>query len=257
MANVPVGLQFYTVRDEAAKDFAGAMRRVAALGYAGVELAGTGGLSAAAMRDLLAETGLALAGSHVPVTEFETNLDDVIAYYAAVGALRVGVPYLPGERQNPEGFRALAAMMNAVGARLREAGMGLYYHHHAFEFDKHDAGDGVVTGMDILLRETDPALVTIECDVYWVRHAGLDPAAFIRQHAGRFPLVHLKDMTPEGSEGHTFAEVGEGVIDFAPIFAASEAQDVEWYIVEQDRCARPCFESARMSLENLREWGKA
>ncbi len=70
MATIPVGLQLYTVRDEAAKDFAGAMRRVAALGYAGVELAGTGGLSAAAMKDLLAETGLALVGSHVPVTLF-------------------------------------------------------------------------------------------------------------------------------------------------------------------------------------------
>ncbi|HHX44877.1 MAG TPA: sugar phosphate isomerase/epimerase [Chloroflexi bacterium] len=253
MATIPVGLQLYTVRDEAAKDFAGAMRRVAALGYAGVELAGTGGLSAAAMKDLLAETGLALVGSHVPVTEFEMDLDGVIAYYAAVGAPRVGVPYLPDERQNPEGYYALAAMMNDVGARLQEAGMGLYYHHHAFEFDDHDG----VTGMDILLQETDPSLVTIECDVYWVRHAGLDPAAFLREHAGRFALVHLKDMTPEGSEGHTFAEVGEGVIDFGPIFAASEAQGVEWYIVEQDRCARPTFESARMSLENLRAWGKA
>lgn len=253
MAIVPVGLQFYTVRDEAAKDFAGAMRRVAALGYAGVELAGTGGLSAGAMKELLEETGLDLVGSHVPVTEFESNLDDVIAYYSAVGAPRVGVPYLPNERQNPEGYRALAAMMNDVGARLQEAGMGLYYHHHAFEFDRHDG----VTGMDILLRETDPKLVTIECDVYWVQHAGLDPATFIWEHAGRFPLVHLKDMTPEGSEGHTFAEVGEGIIDFGRIFAASESQGVAWYVVEQDRCARPCFESARMSLENLRSWGKA
>lgn len=255
MATVPVGLQLYTVRDETAKDFAGAVRRVAALGYAGVELAGTGGLSATAMRDLLAETGLALVGSHVPLTDFETNLDGVIAYYAGVGAPRVGVPYLPNERQNPDGFHALAALMNDVGARLRQAGIGLYYHNHAFEFIDH----GGVTGMDILLRETDPELVTIELDVYWVKHAGLDPAAFIREHAGRFPIVHLKDMTAEGSEGHTFAEVGEGVIDFDAIFAAAEAAPggVAWYVVEQDRCARPSFDSARISLENLRRWGKA
>jgi sugar phosphate isomerase/epimerase len=51
--------------------------------------------------------------------------------------------------------------------------------------------------------------------------------------------------------------VGEGVIDFRPIFEASEAQGAEWYIVEQDRCARPSLESARISLENLKRWGKA
>jgi len=248
MTLIPIGLQLYTVRDALASDFAGTMRRVAALGYAGVELAGTGGLSAEALRDLLTETGLTLVGSHVALVELERDLDGVIAYYRVAGAPRVGVPYLPDERQNPAGFRALAAALNAMGADLKAAGLELYYHHHAFEFADHDGA----RGMDILLNETDPALVSIECDVYWVRHAGLDPAAFIREHAGRFDLVHLKDMTAEGPQGHTFAEVGEGVIDFRPIMAASEAQGVAWYIVEQDRCARPCMESARISLDNLR-----
>ncbi|HEX28724.1 TPA: sugar phosphate isomerase/epimerase, partial [Candidatus Poribacteria bacterium] len=30
----------------------------------------------------------------------------------------------------------------------------------------------------------------------------------------------------------------------------------EWYIVEQDVCQRPSLESARISFENLRRWGK-
>ncbi len=130
--------------------------------------------------------------------------------------------------------------------------MALYYHNHAFEFEPL----GGTTGMEILLAETDPELVGFECDVYWVQYGGQDPAAFIQAHAGRFPLIHLKDMVGEG-DGRTFAEVGEGKIDFAAIFAAAEAQGAAWYIVEQDTCQRPSLESAKLSLENLKGWGKA
>ena len=57
-------------------------------------------------------------------------------------------------------------------------------------------------------------------------------------------------------ENRSFAEVGEGIIDLEPIFAAAEANGVEWYIVEQDICQRPPLESAKLSLENLRRMGK-
>lgn len=252
MANVPIALQLYTVRDETAKDFAGTVRKVAEMGYAGVEFAGTGGLEAVEMRDLLAETGLRPAGSHVALAAMEDDLDAVIAYNQAIGNTFVGVPALPGEMRNPSGFHSVAAKMNEIGAKFRDAGLRLYYHNHAFEFDV--MGDE--RGWDILIAETDPDLVNLEIDVYWVAFACEDPAELLRRHAGRFPLVHLKDMVGEGVS-RTWAEVGEGIIDFRPIFRDSEAQGVEWYIVEQDRCARPTLESARMSIENLKKWGKA
>ncbi len=252
MSKVPVALQLYTVRDELAKDFKGTVRQVAEMGYAGVEFAGTGGLSASEMRDLLSETGLQPAGSHIPLDAFEKGLDEVISYNLDIGNGYVGVPYLPNDLHNPQGFRKLAAFLNKIGPTIKDAGLALYYHNHAFEFEVNDG----VRGIDILLQETDPDLVKLECDVYWVYYAGQDPASLIRANAGRFPLIHLKDMTGAGDE-RTFAEVGEGVIDFEPIFAASEAQGAEWYIVEQDRCSRPSLESAEISLRNLQKWGKA
>ncbi|MBC7315494.1 MAG: sugar phosphate isomerase/epimerase, partial [Chloroflexi bacterium] len=106
------------------------------------------------------------------------------------------------------------------------------------------------------VAELDPALVQFEIDCYWAHYAGVDPAGLIQSLAGRFPLIHLKDMIGEG-ESRTFAEVGEGIIDWQPVFAASEAQGAQWYVVEQDRCARPSLESAALSLANLRRWGKA
>ena len=110
--------------------------------------------------------------------------------------------------------------------------------------------------MAILLAETDPESVKFECDVYWAQYAGVDPAAYIKGHSDRIALIHLKDMTGEGDE-RTFAEVGEGILDFEPIFAASEAAGAAWYIVEQDTCKGSTLASAQKSLENLRRWGKA
>jgi sugar phosphate isomerase/epimerase len=252
MANIPVALQLYTVRDQTANDFGGTVRRVAEIGYAGIEFAGVAGLNVQAVRRLLSETGLKTAGSHIPLQTFEKSLEAIIVYNKIIGNRFVGVPWLPDEFRNPAGFRKMALRMNRWGAAAREEGLVLYYHNHAFEFEPIEG----TRGIDILLAETNPSLVAFECDVYWVNYAGEDPAAFIRAHAGRFPLVHLKDMIGQGEE-RTFAEVGEGSIDFASIFEASESQGVEWYIVEQDRCARPSLESAQMSLDNLKRWGKA
>jgi len=252
MSQVPIALQLYTVRDETARDFKGTVRKVAQMGYAGVELAGDGGLSAEEMSDLLAETKLKPAGGHVGLNVFEQQLDQVIAYYLAIGNPWVGVPALPNELRNPKGFQQAARSMNKIGAALKEAGLTLYYHNHAFEFEVIEGQ----RGMDFLLRDLDPALVKLEPDVYWLYYAGVDPAAFIRQNSGRFPLVHLKDMIGIG-ETRTWAEVGQGILDFQSIFAASEAQGAQWYIVEQDRCAGPSLDSARLSLENLKKWGKA
>jgi sugar phosphate isomerase/epimerase len=252
MTNLPIALQLYTVRDQTALDFPGTVRRVAEMGYAGVELAGDGGLSAQEMAALLAETGLELAGNHVPLDRMTSSLDEVIAFNQAIGATYVGVPFLGQEHRSEAGFRAAAEAMNRAGAALRDAGLALYYHNHAFEFEPL----GGTTGMEILLGETDPELVGFECDVYWVQYGGQDPAAFIEANAGRFPLIHLKDMVGEGDQ-RTFAEVGEGTLDFAAIFGAAESQGAAWYIVEQDICKGSSLESAKLSLENLKRWGKA
>ncbi|OGO06293.1 MAG: hypothetical protein A2Y73_00795 [Chloroflexi bacterium RBG_13_56_8] len=257
MSKIPIALQLYTVRDQALKDFEGTVRQVAEMGYAGVEFAGNyglnpGDLSAESLAELLMETDLRVAGSHLGFRAFERELGRLVAYNLHIDNRFVGVSSLPSEMRNADGYRRAAARMNQMGAELKDAGMVLYYHNHVFEFESVDG----VRGADILYGETDPALVMLECDVYWAQYAGADPADLIRAYSGRFPLVHLKDMIGEGEE-RTDVEVGEGELDFAPIFAASEAQGVRWYIVELDHCPRPSLESARISLENLRKWGKA
>jgi sugar phosphate isomerase/epimerase len=240
----------YTVRDQAEKDFAGTFKAVAQMGYPAVQPAGTGGLSAKDLKRLVDDLGLAVAGAHVNLEALEADPDREIAYWLEVGTPDVVVPAIPQARRTYEGFRGVAESMNRIGARCKALGARLSYHNHAFEFEKFDGQ----YALDLLLAWSDAELVKWEPDVYWVKYGGEDPAALIRKYSGRCPLVHLKDMTADASR--TFAEVGEGILDWPPIFAASEANGAEWYIVEQDRWTRPSLEAAALSLKHLKDWGK-
>jgi sugar phosphate isomerase/epimerase len=252
MSQIPIALQMYTVRDIAAEDFAGVLRQVAEIGYAGVELAGTGGLTSSELQTTLAELGLQVAGSHVNLDLLENNLGGTIQENQAIGSTYVTLSYVAEDRRKRlDDWRTVADLLNRAGKELRQAGMQLCYHNHAFEFEIFDGK----FALDWLYELTDPDLVKAELDTYWIQYAGQDPAAYIRKHADRVALVHLKDMEP--GEGRFFAEVGEGVLDWPAVFEASEAAGAQWYIVEQDRCRRPSIESARLSYENLKKMGKA
>ncbi|MCX6358446.1 MAG: sugar phosphate isomerase/epimerase [Armatimonadetes bacterium] len=247
MAKIPIALQMYTVRDEAAKDFIGAFKQTAEIGYTGVELAGTGGMSAAELKKVLDDLGLAVAGSHVGVEQLESDLNAALDFNEALGNKRVVCPYMPEERRrNGDGWKRTAELFNSVGQACCARGLLFGYHNHSFEFETFDS----VAGLDILFGGTDPALVKAEIDTYWVQHGGQVPAEYIRRYADRVELVHLKDMAAADDRG--FAEVGTGILDFKAIFAESEKAGAAWYIVEQDVCPGPAFESVKLSFDNLK-----
>jgi sugar phosphate isomerase/epimerase len=246
-----VALQMYTVRDEAQKDFVGTLKAVAAMGYPAVQFAGTFDLSAKELRRVLDDLGLKVAGAHVGFDALESQLEEQIAYFREVGTIDLVVPALPqARRADKNGYRQVAESMNAIGQRLKDVQMRLSYHNHAFEFERFDGA----YALDLLLEWCPPDLLKWEPDVYWIKVGGEDSVSYIRKYSGRCPLIHLKDMSKD--ESRTFAEVGEGIIDWPPIFEASEKNRAEWYVVEQDRWARPSLEAAKLSLQHLKEWGK-
>jgi sugar phosphate isomerase/epimerase len=85
MAQIPIALQMYTLRGETGRDFAGTLREVAKIGYAGVEFAGTGGLSAPALRGLLQDLNLRVAGSHTGLEVLETDLNSALDFNQEIG----------------------------------------------------------------------------------------------------------------------------------------------------------------------------
>ncbi|BBH21752.1 sugar phosphate isomerase [Paenibacillus baekrokdamisoli] len=250
-----IGLQLYTVRDDTAKDFTGTLRQVAEMGYEGVEFAGYGDATAEEMRDLLNELGLEAFGSHVSLQRLEENLDEEIAYLKTVGARYVVCPYLTGEQlAGGEAFwLELFNKFNGIGQRLREEGLVLAYHNHAFEFERKINGEFV---FDAMYNAVDSELLKVEIDLGWVQYAGQDPLAYIAKYAGRLPLLHLKDFR-QGKPGEDIdtVELGQGDLALNDLIGAAEKAQVEWLIVEQDRCANPPLASVRTSIEWLRANG--
>ncbi len=252
---LPVALQLYTLRSRTgdADAFRSTVHEVGAMGYDGVQFAGYGGLDAGSLRRLLADAGVQPAGTHVALETLEGDLDRELDYNGEIGNRWIYCPYLhASRRENLAGWRQAAASLSRVGARCRERGFVLGYHNHDFELAPIvDAPH--LTGIDILIGETDPADVAFEPDVFWIAKGGGDPVTMLRAHAGRIPIIHCKDMTHD--DRRTFAEVGQGRLDWPGILDAAEAGGVEWHCVEQDAGDRPMVDCARTSIDNLRSWG--
>ncbi|WP_219835863.1 sugar phosphate isomerase/epimerase [Paenibacillus sp. R14(2021)] len=250
-----IGLQLYTLRDETAKDFKGVLRQVAAMGYEGVEFAGYGDVPAEEMRDLLQELRLEAFGSHVSLVNLETKLEEEIAYLKTIGATYVVCPWIPAD-QVAEGesfWRGLIDKFNGIGERLRQEGLQFAYHNHDFEFASKIDGEFV---FDAMYTKVPADLLKVEMDMGWVQYSGQDPLAYIAKYAGRLPLLHLKDFR-KGKPGEQIdtVELGRGDLPLNDIIAAGNQANVEWLIVEQDRCENPPLEAVQTSIEWLKANG--
>ena len=252
MANIPVGVQLYTLRNETSTDFLGTLEKVAKLGFHGVEFAGYGDIPAKQMRQALDNLGLKAISSHVGMTLLETELERQIEYNLEIGSKFIVCPWLPIEQLKDEtAFSKTMADFRMIGETIKRSGLEFAYHNHDFEFQQ-------VNGsyiLDRMYQEVDADLMKVEMDLYWVKKAGENPRDYLLQYKGRTPLLHVKDMAND-AEG-SFAEVGHGVIDFPSVFNVAEEAGVQYYIVEQDVCKRPPLESVEMSLRYLQSIGIA
>ena len=251
---LPIGLELYTVRNELEKDFAGTIEKVAAIGYKEVELYAFLKKPAAEIRRTLADNGLVCPVAHYDLT-LEPRLAQEIDYAHQLALKYMVVAWLtPEERKSLDQYKRYAEFFNRAGAETKKAGIQFGYHNHNFEFKTFDGK----VAFDELLRLTDPQLVKIELDCFWMTWAGRNPVDYMKRDPGRYPILHIKDRKPGfgtstdvDDKPGPFTEVGHGIIDWKPIFAAASA-GVKHYFVEQDFCDRSPFESARISYEYLK-----
>jgi sugar phosphate isomerase/epimerase len=248
MAKIPIAVQMYTLRAEAEQNFAGTLKKVAELGFDGVEFAGFGGLTAKEVKILLDEYGLRVAACHVPLEELEANLDTVIEEQKIIGSNYVVVPFLMPERRTEEDYQALISFLNEAGEICRREGITLCYHNHDFELEPLTDGR---KALEAIFDDTEEKNVKAELDIYWLTKVGESPVAWLNRYKKRTPLVHLKDMTTD--EEQFFAELGTGGVDVEAVLNIGEETGVEWWIVEQDMTRRQPFESIEISLKYLKE----
>lgn len=242
---LPVALQLWSIRDEVARDFAGTMRQVAAMGYSGVEIAGFGNLDLAAGNQALRDAGLRVAGMHVSIQQLRADVMQVAEQACTLGCGNLVCPWYPPHLlTTPAAYEDLGEELNRIGARLRAVGLRFHYHHHDFELRL----TGGRHGLDWLVDACEPRNVAIEADVYWLKFAGVDPAVFLREQGRRVHLVHLKDEK----------ELGSGPVDFGSVFQVLDAvAAVEWLIVEQEQYTFAPLVSVQKSFDALRAMGRA
>ncbi|MEN6403693.1 MAG: sugar phosphate isomerase/epimerase [Armatimonadia bacterium] len=249
-----IALQLYTLRDKMqdADGVARTLEAVAKIGYKNVEPAGWAITGAEKLRELCDANGLSICSTHGSFQAMQDDIQQVIAEHQIMGCKYPGIGGMPGEyRTSGEGFAEFAKLATQVGLKLSEAGMAFHYHNHSFELTKFDGK----TGLDILIENSCGDCVKNELDLYWVQHGGGSPVAWINKLGKRAPLVHFKDMQISVEMKQSFAEVGEGNLDWPGIIGACVANDVQYYIVEQDTCERDSLESVKISYDNMRGMG--
>lgn len=250
MGKIPVALQLFTVRNEAQADYIGTLRKVAEIGYAGVELAGCP-IPPKEIKAALDDLGLAAPSGHFGYEEITGNTAQTLETAHILGLKYVTCPGVFKGFNSAEGYGLAGAALSKVGEEFAKSGIGIAYHNHSHEFEVFDGK----FGLDILFGSGDAKYLKAQIDSFWVQFAGEDPTEYIQKYPGRCPMIHVKDMAEDKK---SFAPVGNGIMDFTSIFKACEAVGTEWYIVEQDDWygADP-IDCIRISFDNLKKMGIA
>ncbi|MCB2218796.1 MAG: TIM barrel protein [Bacteroidetes bacterium] len=246
----PIGIQLYTIRDLVARDLLGTLQILAKIGYDTIEAAGYGngqfyGHAPEAFKKMVQEAGLIPMSTHSGVTV--ENAAQVAEDSIRAGMRYLVLPSLGSEyRKDLDGYKRAADDFNQIGETCKSIGISFGYHNHAFEFERMD---GVVP-YDILLKDTDPELVFMQVDTYWMVYGGYDPLDYFINYPGRFRLWHVKDMVEDDSRDST--EIGSGKLDFPVYFEKAKISGLEAIFVEQESFKLDPVESITKSYQYLK-----
>jgi sugar phosphate isomerase/epimerase len=252
MSDSVIAAQLYTLREftKTPKNIRETFHKVSQLGYEAVQVSGMGPIEARELKEIADLSGLKIVATHIPYQRICDEAQAVIDEHKLWNCRHVAIGGLPQEYRSEEGFVRFAREASLAVRPLIDAGLTFSYHNHSFELQRF-AGR---TGMQMLVEESDAQAFSFEIDTYWIQHGGANPVTWLRTLRERMHIVHLKDMSIEGSK-QLFAEVGEGNLEWEAILEACRQAHIEWYIIEQDTCQRDPFESLQISLDNLRQMG--
>jgi sugar phosphate isomerase/epimerase len=262
---IPLGIQLWTVKDEAAKDLEGTLRQVYAAGFREIEFAGFYNKSAAEIGKLMKDIGFSLVSMHAGAGDIAKKGDEILADAKTLGLRYIvcSSPAVSPEKDKlpwEERMKAVdlsdwkwnADLFNKFGKQVSAAGMTFGYHNHSAEFKKVDGK----TAFDFLFGNTDPSHVKIELDVGWVVVAQQDPIAILNQYKDRVIALHVKDVTKRESADKDPPSValGEGVIDWKKVIGTAKANGTRAFFYEQEApFTRPILASVKMSGEYLKK----
>ena len=240
MTEPKLAAQVYTIRDsvKTVADFAQSMAKVSEIGYSGIQLdlEHHADVPAREIRRICDDAGLAICICHYGFDLFEDDIDGIIERQKIWSCDQTAIVNMPDRfhQLGEAGYRQFAAQATQIGERLAADGIGLSYHNHSFEFVRFGGSPLGANGLELIFAESDPRFLQAEIDTYWVQHGGGDPAEWVHRMGKRMPVVHYKDMTILANGQQTFAEIGQGNLNWPAIIAATRDSDIAWIVVEQD-----------------------
>ena len=256
-----LSLQMYTLRHsmKTREDLALTLRRVAEMGYRSVQITPPAYLTVDEMAQMLRQNGLQADSAICTLYEIPRRMDDILRHAEVLGTdvLRTDSIAKP-DRLDRDGYLRAAAHLEQCGAALKAHGLQFMYHFHSFEFVK--LGD--TRGIDILLENTSSEHVLFQPDVFWLTAAGTEPSTELKKFSGRARYMHLKDFVIVPTEldrieqtVRASAPVGTGNLNLSAILATAREMGIENFVAEDDMGVLDPFDSAALSLINMKKLG--
>jgi|SRR5579884_3190405 len=273
---LPPGLQLWSIREDLGRDEDGTLRNIAATGYRELEHYEMP-RSPADFRRKCERYGLKLVSAHfdMPLEQFGSvktidgaramDLQYMVVVFpmmrslSAADAQRMSFAQLSVayEKISLDDYKWNAEQLNALGQRVKKAGMKLGYHNHAIDLKNLRGG---AAGFDTLIQGTDPSLVAFEMDCGHVIHAGADPISYLQKYPDRIRMLHIKDLkagysvssTLDTEDKDTDAVIGTGVIDWRRLFGVIKPGNLQhWFVEQEGRMDHPPMESIALSYKYL------
>ncbi len=236
-----IGLQLFSVRDAMQKDPIETLKKLKMMGYQDFETYGFDaqtnsiyGYSIKEFQAILEDLGLSTTSGHYGFMDYFEASSEALSRYVdscieAAHTMKspyLTWPFVSPDYRNADGFKRLSALLNQIGEQLAKANLGFAYHNHGYEFENWNGQ----TGFDIITQDTDPDLVKLQMDMYWVVHSGQTPQKLIEDQPGRFVMWHIKDMDKVTRD---YSELGNGSIDYTTLLPDPELSGLEFYYLEQ------------------------
>lgn len=237
-----MGYQLFSVNDDMKRDPFGTLTALKGMGYEDFEIYGFDpelisyyGVSAKEFKNKLDDLGLTVTSGHYGFASFlnqseeelEKFVDQCIEGAIALQSPYITWPWIAPEQRTIENFKLMSQKLNVIGEQINKAGLGFAYHNHGFEFEDHNGE----IGFDIIIKETEPTLVKLQMDMYWVMHsANVTPKEIVEQNPGRVVMWHIKDMDRVTRD---YTELGNGSIDYTSILPDPNLSGLQYYYLEQ------------------------
>lgn len=227
----PISVQLWSVRHAVKKDFKGSLKKIAEMGFEGVEFAGDYGPfkeDPKGLKAFLDSLGLKASGAHIQTKILNSEKQsDVLDFLRQIGVTLVIIP-MDNRAFNADKIAGYTQLLSKLTAQLKAQGFVLAYHNHAQEFADYQSA----TYWDYLAKNT-PKNMALQMDVGWVNFAGRDPITYIKRYPNRTLSTHIKIRSPKNNAEKVI--IGQDDFDWAELITADvEHGGTQWLVIEQE-----------------------